>query len=213
MNGLSLAFSKHRSQFNLCEIQHGNMINYPPYAIPAPVKIADRFYVRNTRTADYLRSHLCQHFESVYHLIPYPQVRRTEQAGLHLFYASTIEFEGFHPVFQAFMAQTAPETYSLTVRLHPREKGREALFSNNPWKKDLYFDDSFNWLENLKTSNTLVISPWSSCIEEAIDNQLTTIIIDPVGRTRYRHLIDGQTCFYSDDLAQLIPFICRPPNL
>lgn len=209
MNGLSLVFSKHRSKFDLCEIQHGNMINYPPYTMPAPVKIADQFFVRNAATATFLRHHLCKNFEATYQLIPYPAVARVAKPGIHLFYASTIEFEGFHPAFQAFMAQIAPESYTLTVRLHPREKGREALFLNNPWKKDLHFDQSFNWLENLKIANTVVISPWSSCLEEAVDNQLTAIIIDPVGRLRYEHLIDGVRCIYSDNLLKTIPEVCQ----
>src|SRR5690554_4174680 len=57
-NGLSIVFSKYRKKIKLIEVQHGGMINYPPYMNPSLIKIADIFYIRNNETIDYLKKHL-----------------------------------------------------------------------------------------------------------------------------------------------------------
>jgi hypothetical protein len=49
-----------------------------------------------------------------------------------------------------------------------------------------------------------VIYPWSYTLEDAYDNGFTAITIDPVGKERYSHLIDGERFYYSDDLVNLI---------
>ena len=103
LNSLSLIFSEYRSRVNLIEVQHGSIINYPPYVKAAPVKIADLFYVKNQSTIDYLKTHLCANFPAEYKLIPYPQNSRKFVPGLHLFYASTVEFNGLHPVSLDFL--------------------------------------------------------------------------------------------------------------
>lgn len=197
LNGLSLAFSRRRSDFALTEIQHGSVLNYPPYAIPAPVAVADTFYVRNARTADYLKQHLCRNFDAVFHLIPYPEYRRKKAPGLHLFYASTIEFNGFHPLFRTLVSRARPGDFELTVRLHPRERGREELFRQANPSIPILFDHSENWLERDLPANTVVISPWSSCIEEACDNGFQSIVLDPVGEKRYRELILAGKCSFA----------------
>lgn len=207
LNGLSLVFSRHRGQFEFCEIQHGSIINYPPYSITPPVKIADTFFVKNQHTIDYLKNYLCKNVDCNYHLIPYPVAHRKTQAGIHIFYASTVEFNGFHPVFLSFLQQCSFPDSSLTIRLHPREKGREALFSQHLDGIPHVFDTASHWLHNPLISSTIVVSPWSSCIEDAYDNGFTTIIIDAVGKQRYQHLIDEKQCFYSENLLETITHI------
>ncbi|HAW08139.1 MAG TPA: hypothetical protein DCW42_03070, partial [Bacteroidetes bacterium] len=66
------------------------------------------------------------------------------------------------------------------------------------------FDDSENWLVGNPIKNLIVISPWSSSIEDSYDNGFITIIIDPVGKERYKHLIDNKRCFYSDNIFKTL---------
>lgn len=209
LNGISLAFSDYRANVKLGEIQHGSIINYPPYAEPAPFKILDVFYVKNVQTITYLQTHLCRNFEAEYKLIPYPEVDRKVYDGVHVFYASTVEFNGFHPVFESFLKNNNIQDLHVIVRLHPREKEKKNIF-RVPLEKynvNFEFDDSKNWLENNKIKNLIVISPWSSSIEDSFDNGFITITIDPVGKQRYEHLIDNRQCFYSSDLNTTIDTI------
>lgn len=203
VNSLSLIFSRYRKNFTLIEVQHGSMINYPPFAHPAPVKVADLFYVKNQATIDYLKSHLCLNFPSEYRLIPYAHIQREYVPGIHLLYASTVEFNGLHPVMLRFLATFHRDDLHLIVRLHPREKEKEPLFAAQlaPYQVNYHFDHSSNWLEGNPIQNLIVVSPWSSMIEDSYDNGLLTILIDPVGQARYKHLIDDRQCIYTDDLA------------
>lgn len=203
LNGLSLAFSKHRQHIQLIEVQHGSIINYPPYAEPSPVKIADVFYVKNKATIQYLQSHLCRNHLSEYRLFPYPKKARHVAPGLHILYASTIEFNGLHPVFVKFISEYQGQNLTLTLRLHPREREKEDIFARqlSGCSVPFTFDRSQNWLEGTEIENLIVISPWSSTLEDAYDNGFVAITIDPVGRKRFQHLIDRSRFFYSDDLA------------
>jgi len=212
VNSLSLVFSKFRNHITLIEIQHGGMVNYPPYSKPAPVRIADVIYVKNQPTIEYLKTHLCLNFPTEYRLLPYPQQKRELLPGIHVLYASTVEFNGLHPVLKQFLADFQHDDFHLIIRLHPREKDKEILFVEQMelYKMHYRFDHSENWLEDTNISNLVVVSPWSSVIEDAYDNGFQTIIIDPVGRERYQHLIDNQRCFYSDDL--LNTFKCIFPD-
>lgn len=205
LNGLSLVFSKYRKNFKLIEIQHGSIVNYPPYVNPSPVKIADVFYVKNKPTADYLASHLCLNYPAEYKLIPYPKGDREYVPGTHVFYASTVEFNGLHPVFESFLANQKIDNLHVIVRLHPREREKEGLFASQLEKYNIKyeFDRSKNWLEGNHIQNLIVVSPWSSSIEDSYDNGFVTVTIDPVGQERFRHLIDGERCFYSDNLVEL----------
>ncbi len=205
LNGMSLVFSNFRHRFKLVEIQHGSIVNYPPYVKPAPVKIADTFYVKNQPTIDYLKSHLCRDFPAEYKLIPYPKGNRQFVAGTHILYASTVEFNGLHPVFSSFLSNHGIDNLHVVVRLHPRERDKEGLFASQLEKfgVNYEFDRSKNWLEGNSIENLIVVSPWSSSIEDSYDNGFVTIIIDPVGKQRFQHLIDGKRCFYSDNLVEL----------
>lgn len=208
LNSLSLIFSKYRDYHKLVEIQHGSIINYPPYEFPAPVKIADIFYVRNESTALYLQNHLCKHFDCEYKLIPYPSITQRKIGGLNILYASTIEFEGFHPVFKDFLKSMSNNLseINLTIRLHPRERGQENLFLTDlkEFKGAYGFDNSENWLLSNAIEGLIVISPWSSTLEEAYDNGFKAITIDLVGKERFQHLIDGISFLYSSDLKKTL---------
>lgn len=215
LNGLSLVFSDYRHQIKLIEVQHGSIINYPPYAKPAPVKIADVFYVKNKPTIDYLKSYLCLNYPSEYRLIPYPKGNRKYVAGLHVFYASTIEFNGLHPVFINFLESTTHSNLHIIVRLHPREREKESIFKDqlDRFNVNFEFDRSRNWLENNRIENLIVVSPWSSSIEDSYDNGFVTVTIDPVGRERYKHLLDNEKCYYSENLNQTIDSICKKSKI
>ena len=206
LNGLSLAFSRHRQKIQLSEVQHGSIINYPPYVEPSPIKIADVFYVKNEATIKYLRSHLCRNYLSEYRLLSYPRKTRHVVPGLRLLYASTVEINGLHPVFSRFIAAYGGHDLALTLRLHPRERDKEDLFASqlSACTVPFHFDRSQDWLEANEIENLIVISPWSSTLEDAYDNGFVAITIDPVGRKRFQHLIDGSRFFYSYDLAATI---------
>lgn len=206
LNSLALIFSKYRSRIKLIEVQHGSIINYPPYVKPAPTRIADVFYVKNQPTIDYLKSHLCAIYPSEYKLIPYPKLDRKYVPGLHILYASTVEFNGLHPVFRDFLARNTDQTLHVIVRLHPREREKEAMFTEelSQYKIQFEFDHSKNWLAGQNIDNMIVISPWSSIIEEASDNGFQTIVIDEAGRIRYKHLIERSLCTYSGNLLETL---------
>lgn len=205
LNGMSLVFSQYRENFKLVEIQHGSIVNYPPYVKPSPVRIADVFYVKNRPTADYLKTHLCLNYPSEFRLIPYPKCSCEYVPGVHILYASTVEFNGLHPVFNTFLSNQKIQDLHVIVRLHPREREKESLFASqlNKFAIRYEFDRSKNWLEGNCIKNLIVVSPWSSSIEDSYDNGFVTITIDPVGQERFHHLIDGVRCFYSDNLVEL----------
>jgi hypothetical protein len=209
INSLSLIFSKYRNRVKLIEVQHGSIINYPPYKKPAPVCIADVFYVKNQLTIDYLKTHLCADYPAEYRIIPYPQYQREHIPGLHLFYASTVEFNGLHPVFMDFLKRNNIRDLHVIIRLHPREREKESIFAEQLDELNIKyeFDHSKNWLEGLKISNMIVISPWSSTLEDAYDNGFVAITIDKVGKERFRHLIDNLRFYYSDDLTSTLKCI------
>ncbi len=202
INGLSLAFSKYRKNFTYIEVQHGSMINYPPYLKPSAVKLIDEMYVRNNQTIRFLKMHLHKLHDIKYHLIPYPTTRLHPKKGIHILYASTMEMNGFHPVFLNFLEKQNLQEVTVIVRLHPREKEKKAIFENEikKYKVNYQFDNSKNWLENNTISNLIVVSPWSSIIEEAVDNGFKTIIIDEVGKKRYLNYLDNTSCVYSENL-------------
>lgn len=202
VNGLSLSFSKYRKNFTYIEVQHGSIINYPPYSIPSKVKLVDEMYVKNNQTIRFLTTHLHKTHEIKYHLIPYPTARLYPEKGIYILYASTMELNGFHPVFLDFLQQQHLQELTVIIRLHPREIEKKAIFENEIKKHNVNyeFDDSKNWLESNTVSNLIVVSPWSSIIEEAVDNGFKTIIIDEVGKKRYLDYLNNNNCIYSENL-------------
>jgi hypothetical protein len=202
-NGLSIVFSKFRNKIKLIEVQHGGMINYPAYSKPSSIKIADTFYVRNTETINYLKSHLNVNFQNTeYHLIPYTKSKTIQSEGNHILYASTVEMKGFHPLFLSYLNSDKLMNVSITVRLHPREKDKKEVFEKELVNRNVKFsfDDTTNWLETNIVKNLIVVSPWSSVIEEAFDNGFKTIIIDELGKKRFDYLIDNKNVFFADSL-------------
>ncbi len=207
LNSLSISFSKYRHKLFLIEVQHGSIINYPPYAIPAPIKVIDAFYVKNSATIHYLKNNICKVYNCDYKIINnYSEQQKLKAEKLQILYASTIEFNGLHPVFIAFLEKINFNFAKIHIRLHPREKDKKDVFINqlSKFKIDYTFDSSENWLEVLNFDNLIVISPWSSTIEDAYDNQYTTIVIDPVGKKRFENLIDNKKCYYTNDIEQIL---------
>jgi len=211
LNSFSLIFSKYRDHHKLVEIQHGSIIDYPPYQFPAPAKIADLFYVRNERTVAFLKNHLCKDFHCEFEIIPYFKIVRRYVPGINMLYASTIEFEGFHTVFKDFLKSShfAASSLNLIIRLHPRERGRESLFLIDlvGFKGRYEFDYSENWLVANAIEGLIVVSPWSSIIEEACDNKFNTITIDEIGKNRFSYLHGNPYFRFSSDLTNSISAI------
>jgi len=210
LNSFSLIFSENRKYNELIEIQHGSIINYPPYEFPAPVKIADVFYVRNEMTIFYLKQNLCRDFDCEYRLINYPFVNRRVVPGLNILYASTIELQGFHPVFKNFLKDlknlVPAEKLNLSIRLHPRECGREDLFLDDLMNSgvDFKFDHSEDWLFSNAIEGLIVVSPWSSTLEEAFDNGFRAVTIDEVGKRRFNNFFCDEKFCYSDNIINTL---------
>lgn len=207
-NGISVVFSKYRHKINLIEVQHGNIINYPPYSYPSTIKIADTFYVKNQGTINYLKEHLNKNFKDIeYSILPYPKRETEFKEGTHILYASTVEFNGIHPLFMEYLKQlTQTDQVTVYVRLHPREKNKKKLFENQlkNIKSNIIFDESKNWLESNTVKNLIVVSPWSSVIEDAADNGYRAIIIDVVGKERFNYLIDNKNVIFADNLEKIL---------
>lgn len=204
-NGLSLVFSDYRKNFILTEVQHGSMINFYPYQKPANFPVVDTFFVRNEATVNFLKANLAKNYNANYHLIPYPETNLFFHEGTSILYASSIETNGFHPVFLEFLKNNKISNLNIIVRLHPRELDKKSIFENQlkNLKIKYRFDESKNWLLANQIKNLIIVSPWSSVIEEGIDNGFTTIIIDEMGLKRYEDYIDNNLCFYSKDINLL----------
>jgi hypothetical protein len=210
-NGISVVFSKYRNKFNLIEIQHGNIINYPPYSYPSTIKIADIFYVKNQSTVNYLRKYLNKNFEDIeYRLLLYPKSQAVYQEGKHVLYASTIELNGIHPNFISYINQIKPEdNVNIYIRLHPREKDKKEVFKKQliDAKATIIFDESKNWLESNQIKNLIVVSPWSSVIEDAADNGYKVIILEELGKNRFSYLMDDKNVIFADNLEKILQSI------
>jgi len=211
LNGLSLVMSKHRNKFNLIEVQHGAIINFPTYALTSEIKIADIFYVKNQSTITYLKQHLNKNFKDIdYKILPYPKSKAVYVEGKHILYASTIEFNGIHPLFIKYLNElTLQDNVTVYIRLHPREKNKKDVFEAQleDIKATIIFDDSKNWLESNLIKNLIVVSPWSSVIEDAVDNGYKTIILEELGKTRFNYLIDNKNVIFADSLEKIVQFI------
>ena len=211
LNSLSIIFSDYRHKLKLIEIQHGSIINYPAYTKPSPIKAIDVFYVKNKETIAFLKSHLNKHFTDVnYHLLPYPKNNTFYHSGIHILYASTVEFNGIHPTFLTYLKKiTLEDDVNVYIRLHPREKNKREVFEEQllSVKANVVFDESKNWLESNLIKNLIIASPWSSVIEEAADNGYKTIILEEFGKERFGYLIDNINVIFADNFNQILKFV------
>jgi len=209
LNSLSIILSDYRNRLKLIEVQHGSMINYFPYLIKAPLKIIDVFYVKNQPTIDFLKENVCKGYDCEYRLIPYPKHNRSISPGKHILYASTVELNGVHPVFLAYLQQNEHNDLTVYIRLHPRERDRTQYFKNQlkDSKATILFDDSKNWLESNTIENIIVVSAWSSMIEDAADNGYKTIILEEFGKERFGYLIDDKNVIFAPDIETVKVFL------
>jgi hypothetical protein len=207
--GFSLSILKNRN-FKLIEVQHGGLIGYFPYTRNVGIEVFDIIYVDNQRTKDYLENHFLLG-------IPKTQIilkKRDESLkldknnnSLTLIYFSSIELNGFHPVFKKFVATFTDQNKHITganiiVRLHPRELNRINHFRMELGEisSNVEFQMSKSWKDHVYSSNLLIITPWSSIVEEAYDLGIKSVIIDEFGKKRFSSLIDNEVCFYSENL-------------
>lgn len=205
LNSLSIILSDYRKCLKLIEVQHGSMINYFPYLKRAPLKIIDLFYVKNQPTIDFLKENVCQGYDCEYKLIPYPSPKRSIKPGKYILYASTVELNGIHPVFLEYLKQNESENLTVFIRLHPREKDKENYFKNQlkDIKATVLFDDSKDWLESNTIENVIVVSAWSSMIEDAADNGFKTVILEEFGKERFGYLIDDKNVIFAPDVETI----------
>lgn len=209
-NGYALMFNPHRKMYRLVEVQHGGICNYFPFRQPVFFPLVDQIYVDNLRTKRYLLEHL---YRNVDVDIVLKEGTRGAGAGADnkkpvLLYCSTIETNGIHPVVLEFLRLGKyAGSYDLVIRLHPREKGMEQVFVKqlNELSVRYRFDNGSEWLTANNYANMIVISPWSSVIEQAYDNGIMAIVVDRLGLERYSELIDNKICHYSDSLIDLLP--------
>jgi hypothetical protein len=205
--GLSLAFSKRRKNFKLVEVQHGSIINFPPYSVEAKQKLVDVIYVKNQRTVRFLNDNIYSQFRPEYILIPNRIIKRRKgELKKCILYCSSVELEGFHPAILDYYRNNDTAKLDLIIRLHPGEKDKKQVFENQLTgiKCNYRFDETKSWKDTSEQMDVIVVSPWSSIIEEAYDNGVKTIIIDERGYSRYKDIVDDAVCFYSADLKSTL---------
>ena len=185
------------------------MINFYPYKTPANFPVVDTFFVRNAATIKYLKLHLAKNYAAQYYLIPYPKSNAVFQKGIHVLYVSSIETNGFHEVFIDFLKNNILTDLNIIIRLHPREMHKKTIFEDDlkKWNINYSFDISQSWLLENTIQNLIVVSPWSSVIEEAIDNGYKAIIIDDIGKKRFNNYIDNVLCFYTNNISATLSHI------
>jgi len=202
--GFSLVFNKYRKRYKLIEIQHGSVINYPPYSVIADLPLVDVFYYRNESSKLFLERNLFARIPVVLKPLKKDSINlQPSTTLLEILYISSYEFDTIHPVFEKFLRRS-PKNCHIRIRLHPRQSSIESFFTSTLREMNCNFviDRSKAWFTDI-TENTIVISPLSSVIEEAVDNKLLTVIIDETGASRYNYLIDNKHCYYSQDLFKL----------
>lgn len=202
--GLSLVFNKYRENFKLVEVQHGSVLNYPPYSFVSNLPLIDAFYYRTEIDKCFLKDNLFAKQTVEFLQIPQEQITFLPKTNrIEILYVSSYEFNDFHPVFKKFINNVAQNVF-IRVRLHPRQSNLEAVFSKQLETNNVSFEihQYSNWHENLP-SNTIVISPFSSVIEEAANVGLKAIIIDPLGSKRFNYLLNKENCIFSENLYEL----------
>lgn len=202
--GLSLVFNKYGENFKLVEVQHGSVLNYPPYSFVSNLPLVNVFYYRTEKDKCFLEDNLFSKQTVEFLKIPQEEITFLSKTNrIEILYVSSYEFNDFHPVFKKFI-NNVPQNVFIRVRLHPRQSNLEAVFSKQLEKNNVSFEihKYSNWHENLP-SNTIVISPFSSVIEEAANVGLKAIIIDSLGNQRFKYLLDNENCIFSDNLCEL----------
>ena len=201
---LNLVLSKTNKK--ITEIQHGSIINFFPYSRPSPIKLVDEIYVNNEKTKKFLQENLYKNFETKITLKPFKysdDYEFSESKETIVLYCSSIEVNGIHPVLYAFIKEN--RDFKLKIRMHPRESSKK-IFSDILELIDIEydFDELKDWKDNMSNYNLIVITPWSSIAEESTELSIKTIIIDPIGRKRFKHLIDNNICQYSNNLKDTL---------
>lgn len=190
----------------ITEVQHGSIINFFPYTRPSPIKLVDEIIVNNIQTKNYLEEHLYKDFKVNITLKNEMKLNPVKFCNLKenlILYCSSIEVKGIHPVLYNFLKNH--NRFKLRIRMHPRETSREIFNDQLNFKNINYDFDEFNdWKQNLNNYNLIVVTPWSSIAEESTDLSIKTIIIDKIGRDRFKHLIDDNVCIYTNDLKKYI---------
>ena len=202
--GLSLLFNKYRDNYTLIEMQHGSVVNYPPYSFISEIPLVDVFYYKDERSKMFLLQNLFAKHPPKMIIMQSKKLEFLPATAMkELLYISSFEYNGFHPVFEDFL-KTKPVNCHVRVRLHPRQNDIAQTFIQKLEENKINFtiDTSKYWYD-LTPINTTVVSPFSSVIEEAVTAGLKTIIIDAVGATRFDYLIDGKNCIFSNNLPDL----------
>ncbi|MDO4729281.1 MAG: hypothetical protein Q4B43_09825 [Bacteroidota bacterium] len=209
INGYSVIFSKHRKKFKIIEVQHGTIVNYPPYSTSTNKKLIDKFYVKNNRTIDFLKNNLNKNFYDVEYEVIKNQYNTTKYNNdfLNIMYISSIELNDYHPLFYELMQHISEYNLNIRIliRLHPRERNKKDLFESiiSKYTPNFSFSESINWFDDLNSSNSFVLSPWSSIIEESIDNNINTIIIDKLGKEKFKYLSNSPFFHFTDNIKNL----------
>lgn len=204
----SLIMEKNRT-FSIIEVQHGTINNFFPYTRPTSFKLVDEIWVNNLRTKKYLENNL---YKDVQVIINLKQIERKLQVKYNftetiLLYCSSIEINGLHPVILDYLTTAkATSNTKLLVRLHPREKMNVELFRSQLTNSKIAysFDDSADWTLYAESANLIVISPWSSVIEDAYELGIKSIVIDDFGKKRFQDIIDNKLCFFTNDLKSIL---------
>ena len=202
-SGLSLVFNKYRENFKLVEIQHGSVVNYPPYSFVSEIPLVDTFYYRTPQDRLFLEQNLFAKHPVELLQIPQQEILFLPKTDrIEILYISSYEFNDFHPVFKDFL-KNLPSNVYVRVRLHPRQYNIENVFINQLENINANFEihKQPNWYDNLPI-NCIVISPFSSVIEEAVAFNLKSIIIDDLGKKRFDYLIQQQKSIYSNNLLK-----------
>lgn len=202
--GFSLVFNNFRNHFKLIEIQHGSVINYPPYAFVSNLKLVDVFYYKNDFSRKYLEEHLFLIHKARMILMPKVKVQFIPKTDfIELLYISSYEHTTLHPVMSSYLESIDISSVNFRLRLHPRQQNLENNFVFLLNKIGVRYELSHTkmWYDNLP-ENTYVISPLSSVIEEAIELGLKAVVIDETGFKRYKPIIDNVKCFYTNNLEE-----------
>jgi len=204
-NGLALVFNDRRGDYELVEIQHGGICNFEPYSRPVSFRVADRIMVLDARTAAYLKNHLYKKADVNIEIIESGEARFTPRIDNEIpviLYCSTIEINGIHEKFLRFLNSCDMiASFNLRVRLHPREGDRKERFRRQLEELgvDFEFDDSSDWLAGNPFRRLIVVTPWSSVIEEAHREGIFSVILDDFGKQRFQDLIDGKLCWFAEE--------------